>query len=183
MDLVKSLEKLEDQYYGDWEEDKELLIRDLTNLHMEAGEDEDSFNRFLVQTAERFGGAYIPYLFWDKLSYFLDVPQERHYLQELIRAFVESSFEEEEQKKMKLLLVTYFAKEKDFEVDKIRALILDKAHPDVRDYFNKLISFVNKNAKATEIYCQKFDLLKTVHPNFKLLGLPLSQLKEKLTEA
>lgn len=180
MDIVKELELLEDKFYGEWEEEKEPLITGMLALHEQAGQDEDLFNRFLVQSADRFGGIYIPYLFWDKLSYFLEVPQERTWLQKLMEAFVDSNFEEEEQKKMKLLLVTYFAKEKDFEVDKIRALILDKAHPDVRDYFQKLINFVKKNAKATEIYCNKFEMLKDVLPDFKLLSLPVTQLKERL---
>ncbi|MEM7370822.1 MAG: hypothetical protein AAF587_19565 [Bacteroidota bacterium] len=180
MDIVKELERLEDSFYGDWEEDKAPLIKELLVIHAKAGEDEDLFNRFLVQTADRFGGVYIPYLFWDKLSYFLEVPEERTWIQKLIESFVDSNFEEEEQKKMKLLLVTYFAKEKDFEVDKIRALILDKAHPDVKEYFQKLISFVKKNAKATEIYCDKFGMLKDVLPDFDLLSLPVTQLKERL---
>ncbi|MEL6252138.1 MAG: hypothetical protein AAFR87_09020, partial [Bacteroidota bacterium] len=91
MDIVKELEKLEDKYYGEWEEDKGPLIEEMTKLHMSVGEDEDSFNRFLVQTAERFGGSYIPYLFWDKLSYFIDTPEERYYIQELIKAFANSN--------------------------------------------------------------------------------------------
>lgn len=183
MDIVKELEKLEDKYYGEWEEDKGPLIEEMTKLHMSVGEDEDSFNRFLVQTAERFGGSYIPYLFWDKLSYFIDTPEERYYIQELIKAFANSNFDDDEQRMLKPLLVTYFAKEKVFEINKLRAMLIDKAHPEVREYFMNLLNFIEKNQKATEMYCEKFELLKTVHPDFSLLRLPISELREKIPQA
>lgn len=183
MDIVKELEKLEDKYYGEWEEDKAPLIVELTELHKSVGEDEDSFNRFLVQCAERFGGSYIPYLFWDKLSYFIDTPEERYYIQELIKAFINSNFDDDEQRMLKPLLVTYFAKEKVFEINKLRAILIDKAHPDVREYFMNLLNFIEKNAKATEMYCEKFQILRTVHPDFSLLRMPISELREKIPQA
>lgn len=180
MNIVADLEKLEDQYYGDWEEEKGPLVKALTEMHVEAGEDEDTFNRFLMQSASRFGGTYIPYLFWDKLSYFYENPDERIYLHELLGVFSDSNFDDDEQKKMKPLLVTYFAREKDFEINKLRAKVIDKAHPTVREYFLKLLSFVERNQKATGMYCEKFELLKDIHPDFTLLNLPITQLKEKL---
>ncbi|MEZ4777473.1 MAG: hypothetical protein R3D00_30130 [Bacteroidia bacterium] len=183
MDIVKELDQLEDKYYGDWEEDKAALIDALRPIHLKARENKDTFNRFLVQTAERFGGAYIPFLFWEKISDFLDAPEERVYIHELIRIFISSNFEEEEQMHMKPLLVTYFAKEKEFELGKIRALVVDKSHPSVKDYFYKLMSFVEKNQRATEMYTEKFMLLKHVHPDFDLLSMPITQLKEKLEGA
>ncbi|MEO0899646.1 MAG: hypothetical protein AAFY71_24765 [Bacteroidota bacterium] len=183
MEFVAELEKLEDLYYGDWEEDKAKLIKELTKLHLELGEDEDTFNRFLVQSAERFGGAYIPHLFWDKLSYYYENPDERIYLQELLRAFSVSNFDEEEQKLMKPLLVTYIAREKSFELNKIKAQTVDKAHPEVKEYFQKLTTFVEKNTKATEMYSEKFELLKDIHPDFELLNLPITRLKERMKGA
>ncbi|MCI4666810.1 MAG: hypothetical protein MRZ79_01520 [Bacteroidia bacterium] len=180
MDFVAELEKLEDLFYGEWEENKEPLIAKLKEIHSVVGEDKDQFNRFLVQTAERFGGTYIPYLFWDKLSYFFDTPEERIYLQELLRAFSISDFEDVEQKLMKPLLVTYFSKEKDFELNKLKAKVIEKAHPEVKEYFVKLMNFVEKNAKATGMYAEKFDMLKAYHPDFELLNLPITQLREKL---
>lgn len=179
MDIVKELENLEDKYYGEWEENKESLIGALEPIHKELLEDREQFNRFLVQTAERFGGAYIPHLFFHKLSEFLDTPEERAYLQELIRVFAESNFEEEEQKKLKPLLVVYFAKEKEFEHGKLKTMYFDKAHPEVREYFMRLLNFTQKNKKATEMYIEKFDLLKGIFPDFHLLGLPITQLREK----
>lgn len=180
MDMVKELERLEDLFYGEWEENKDSLVKELLALHLEFGADNDTFNRFLVQTGSRFGGTYIPYLFWDKLAYYFDVPEERTYLFNLLQVFTESNFEDEEQKKMKPLLVTYFAKEKPFELNKIRAMIIEKAHPQVKEYFLKLLSFVEKNQKATNMYCEKFMMIKDIHPNFELLGLPITQLREKV---
>ncbi|MEM9984691.1 MAG: hypothetical protein AAF804_06295, partial [Bacteroidota bacterium] len=85
MDIVKELEQLEDKFYGEWEEDKTQLLTGMENIHRSVWEDRESLNRFLVQSAERFGGSYIPHLFWNKLSDFLDTPEERAYIQELIR--------------------------------------------------------------------------------------------------
>ena len=183
MDLAKELDRLEDSFYDEWEEDREPLVKELDKLHLEARKDLDSFNRFLVLTADRFGGVYIPYLFWDKLSDFLTVPEERTYIQQLIKAFVNSGFDEVTQKMMKPLMVVYLAKEKRFELDKIRAKLIDKAHPDVREYFQKLRSFVEKNQKSTEMYCEKFSMLTNVHPDFALLSMPITQLKEKMQQA
>lgn len=180
MDIVKELEKLEDHYYGEWEEDTTQLIQGLTEHHIQLTDNRDGFNRFLVQTAERFGGAYIPYLFWHKLADFLETPEERIYIQELIRVFIESNFEDDEQRKLKPLLVVYFAKEKDFEVDKVRTKYIDGAHPQVREYFNKLLTFVDRNQKATNMYIEKFEMLREVFPDFDLMNLPITQLKEKL---
>lgn len=179
MDIVKELEQLEDKYYGEWEEDKAALMEALEPMHKELLSESESFNRFLVQTAERFGGAYIPHLFWQKLSDFLKTPEERTYLQELIRVFAESNFEEEEQKKLKPLLVVYFAKEKEFEHAKMQTMYFDKAHPEVKEYFMRLLNFTQKNQKATEMYVEKFDLLQSIFPDFDLLSLPITQLREK----
>ncbi|MEL6673669.1 MAG: hypothetical protein AAFR61_15800 [Bacteroidota bacterium] len=182
MDIVKELEKLEDKFYGEWEEQRGPLVEALTSLHQEAGKDEDTFNRFLVQCSDRFGGVYIPYLFWHKLGHFLRVPQERHYLHQLVKTFVDSNFDDEEQKKMKLLLVTYFSQEKPFELDKLRAQIIDKSHPSVKEYFENLLIFVEKNAKATGMYAEKFKLLSNQHPDFATLSLPITQLRELYQE-
>jgi hypothetical protein len=179
MDIVQELEQLEDKFYGEWDEAREPLVQALTDHHIKVVDDRDGFNRFLVQTAERFGGIYIPYLFWQKLGEFLETPEERAYLQELIKTFIESNFEEEEQRKLKPLLVVYFAKEKDFEVDKVRAQYLDRAHPEVREYFQKLLTFVKRNEKATNMYIEKFEMLREAFPDFELLNLPITQLKEK----
>jgi hypothetical protein len=183
MDIIKEFERLEDLYYGDWDEDKDALVKELRPMHEAVKQGDEDFNRFLVQVADRFGGTYIPYLFWEKLATFAESSEDRSYLQQLIKAFVNSDFDESEQKLLKPLMVVYLAKEKDFEIDKVRALIIDKAHPEVRDYFHKLISFVKKNERSTEMYCEKFELLKHAPANFELLAMPITQLREHLESA
>ncbi|RMG23741.1 MAG: hypothetical protein D6730_13895 [Bacteroidetes bacterium] len=178
MDLVKILDQLEDKYYEDPENQKAAVIAELLDLHMSI-DDEDTLNRFCVLVAPRCGGIYIPYIFWDKLAAFLESEDQRAFLQEIISAFTQSDFEEEEQRKMKPLLITYMANEKQFEIDKLKTLIIDKAHPTVREYFNKLINFVRKNVRSTKMYSEKFEILKDIEPNFELLSLPITQLKEK----
>jgi len=149
MDIVKELEKLEDKFYGEWEEDKSQLIEAMTVLHNELVQRPDEFNRFLVQSSDRFGGAYIPHLFWEKLASFVGTnPDDRFYIQQILRSFVASNFDEEEQKIMKPLIITYL--------------------------------FTEKNQKSTEMYCEKFMMLVDYAPNFKLLGLPITQLREQV---
>lgn len=178
MDLVKIFDELEDSYYEDPDGKKTETIAQLLDVHMSI-EDEDSINRFCVLVSDRFGGIYIPYVFWDKLAGFLESPDERAYLQEIISAFTKGDFEEEEQKKLKPLLITYMAHEKQFEIDKLNTLVISKAHPAVREYFQKLINFVRKNTRATQMYKEKFNLLKDIEPNFKILSKPITQLKEE----
>ncbi len=181
MDIVARLNDLEDKYPDlEIEGAKAALIEDLSALHQEAMNDRDDLSRFTVQAAERFGGAYIPYLFWDRLALFFDDPFERDYLFQLISALASSNFEEEEQRLMKPLLITYFAVEKEFERDKIHAQIADKAHPAVRDYLIKLFTFVEKNQRATDMYREKFEMLRSLLPSFDLLQMPITQLREQL---
>ncbi len=181
MDIVKELEQLEDKFYGEWEEDKTQLVAAMTELHNELVQRPDDFNRFLVQSSDRFGGAYIPHLFWEKLASFVGPnPDDRFYIQQLLRSFVASNFDEEEQKVMKPLIITYLAKEKPFEISKVWAQIIEPSHPSVKEYFQKLQNFTEKNQKSTEMYCEKFMMLVDYAPNFQLLGLPITQLREQV---
>lgn len=181
MDIIQELEQIEDKYYGEWNEDKATLISEMMALHKREWADTDRFNRFLVQASDRFGGAYIPYLFWAKLSTFVgDEPDDRFYIQQLIQSFVDSNFDEEEQRIMKPLVVTYLSQEKEFELNKVWTKIIDNAHPSVKEFFQKLLSFTQKNQKSTEMYTEKFMMLKDMHPNFDLLGLPITQLREQV---
>lgn len=183
MDIATSLNALEDKYTIDQiEEEKEALIEELLGLHLDSMADRDSLNRFTVQAAERFGGIYIPYLFWVKLADFMDNPLERAYIYHLLETFANSDFGEDEQKLLKPLIIAYFAKEKSFEISKLRTKVFEKSHPTVAEYYESLITFVEKNAKSTEMYCEKFDLLKNLTPNFELMGLPITQLREELAD-
>jgi hypothetical protein len=183
MDMNKELDELEEKFYGEWGEDKDMLRSELDKIHRKVTADRDALNRFIVQIKDRFGGAYIPYVFWDKLAEFLAKPEQRTYLYELIKSFTNSDFDEAEQKKMKPLLITYFANEKQFEIDKVHTLVVDKAHPSVRDYFYKLFNFVRKNQRSTEMYCDKFLLLKNIYPDFDMMDMPITQLRDQLQEA
>ncbi len=182
LDFVEKFDELEDRFYADPDGTKESIIKELLTIHM-AIEDEDTLNRFSILVSSRCGGIYIPYVFWDKLAGFLTSPDERAYLQEIINAFTQGDFEEEEQRKMKPLLITYVANEKEFEINKLFTLIIEKAHPTVKEYFSKLITFVQKNVRSTQMYKDKFDMLKNVAPDFSLMSLPISQLREKFQRA
>lgn len=182
MNISEELNKIEDQYADTLDEQREEAVEVIRALQDKLTEESpEDIDRFLLFSADTLGGIYLPYVFWYKLGEFYEGNAEaRLFLQELIRIFSESSFEEAEQKKIKSLLVAYLAREREFEIDKIRTLIVDKAHPAVKDYFYKLFQFVQKNKNATTMYCDKFEILKEYQPNFELLSLPLSRLREIL---
>ena len=180
MDLKEYLDQLEDKYEGEWAENRDEIIEALTEAHKQAAEaDEESFNNFTMQTASRYGGVYIPHLFWSHLNRFFDNPDNRIYIQSLIRHFADSDFEDEELHKMKPLLITYFSNEKPFELDKLWAVVIEKTHPLVKEYFEKLMAFVEKNRASTNLYIEKFKLLRTLHPDFETFALPVTELKER----
>lgn len=182
IDIADQLYEIEDKYSETLDEAREDAINEIKALQEEVlANMPEELDRFLLISADTLGGIYLPYVFWYKLGEFYDGNTDaRIFLQELIRIFSVSNFEEEEQKKIKSLLVAYLAKEKEFEMDKIRTLIIDKSHHSVKEYFYKLFQFVQKNRKATTMYCEKFEILKDYQPNFELLSLPVSRLKEIL---
>ena len=180
MDISKTLEELEDKYYGEWEENRETLIPQLANIHQDVLSDPELAQEFRFRVIHHFGGAYIPYVFWEKLADFMDKPDdERTFLQETIRAFTESDFDAIEQKKMKPLLVVYLITEKDFELNKLNSQVITKTHPSVKDYFQFLHNFVTKNARATAMYLRKFEMLKDMYPDFEMLDRPIPELEEE----
>ncbi len=182
MDILEKLNEIEEKYAESIDESREEAIAEIATFHQEVVEsDPEEADKFIIMSADVLGGVYLPHLFWYKLGEYYDGNEDaRIFLQELIKIFTESNFEEDEQKRIKSLLIAYMAKEKEFELDKIRTIIVDKAHYTVKDYFYKLFQFVEKNKKATEMYCEKFALLKDYQPNFELLGLPVTKLKEML---
>ncbi len=184
MDIAKKLDSLEDKYYDSWEEDREKLIAELKPIHQQlSAEDPDAFREFKLRVINHFGGAYIPYIFWTELNTFMDDPVDaRTYLQECMRSFANSDFGEEEQQKLKPLLITYFNMEKEFEMNKFFTLVIANMHPAVKEYFRDKSSFHEKNARGTEVYKQKFLLLRKIYPDFELFNQPLSYLKESLSK-
>jgi hypothetical protein len=184
MDIAKTLEQLEDKYYGEWEESRDTLVGELKTIHQElATSDPDRLQEFKFRVINHYGGAYIPYVFWQQLATFLNPAQQedaRTFLHEILKSFVDSDFEEPEKMKMKPLVVTYFTAEKEFEINKLKTLVFEKSHPSVRDYFSTLEGFITKNKRATVMYRRKFKMLKDYFPDFKLLDQPLSYLEESL---
>ncbi len=182
MNIIDRLDEIEEKYADTLEETHEAAVSEIIALHNELMEENpEELDRFTILSADILGGIYLPFLFWYKLGEFYDgYDESRIFIHELIKIFSESSFEEEEQKRMKSLLVAYFAREKEFEIDKLKVLVFDKSHHTVREYFNKLLQFSKKNQQATKVYCDKFEILKEYQPNFELLQKPLTKLQELL---
>lgn len=181
MSLEELLEQLEEKFYGDWEEEREPVIEVLLPIQNEAlASGMESFREFSGMVMDTCGGIYIPYLMWVELAHFFDNPEDRERIHGIIQAFVNSGFEVEEKKKMKSLLITYFATEREFEVNKVQALIVEKAHPDVQEYFRKVQNFVAKNKTSVDMYTEKFQMIKHFAPDFNLLRMPVIKLKEHL---
>lgn len=182
MSLIETLEQLDELYYDD-EENRERVIEALSELHEESMMNGlEEFRAFSAETRKHCGGVYIPFLMWTELSNFIDEPEDRGHVFSLIQTFVDSDFEDVEKKRMKALLITYFAMEREFELSKVQNLIVDKSHPMVQEYFRKVRNFVNKNKTSVEMYIEKFKMLRDYAPNFQLLRMPISKLKEHLAE-
>lgn len=181
MSLQEDFEALEEKYYGEWEEAREPLIEALSPLYRADLEANDrQYSDFSREVINYFGGAFIPYIFWTELDAFSRDNERRVNLFAIIEAFINSDFEETERKQMKPLVITYFTMEKEFEMDKLFATVIKGTHPDVESYFQKLFDFVDKNKTSVEMYIEKFNLLQGIYPDFGLLRLPVTKLKEKL---
>lgn len=181
--MAETIEALEERFFGDLEEDRDAVISELKGAHEAARAGGiEQFRKFSGDLLDRFGGIYIPYVFWVELGEYLNDAENRTRLFEIIKVFSESSFEEEETRKMKPLLITYFSLEKEFELDKIRSLIVDKTHPAVQEYFKKLLDFAEKNATSTEMYVEKFKIIHHLYPDFEMLKMPVVKIKEMLSE-
>jgi len=120
---------------------------------------------------------------WTELSHYIDEPASRQHIFSLVQSFVDSDFEDVEKKRMKALLITYFAMEREFELSKVHNLIVQKSHPTVQEYFRKVQNFVTKNKTSVEMYIEKFKMLREYAPSFDLLRMPISKLKEHLAQA
>ena len=181
MSLEELLEQVEEKYYGEWEEKRAPVVEVLIPIQTEAlSEGTEEFHKFSDKVMDTCGGIYTPYLMWVELSNFIDDPENRDRIHIIIQAFVDSGFELEESKKMKSLLITYFAQEKEFEVNKVKALIVEKSHPDVQEYFRKIQNFVAKNKTSVDMYINKFNMIRKFTPDFDLIRMPVIKLKEHL---
>jgi hypothetical protein len=171
---------LEERVGGDFETYREALLDAMKEIYIASmQEGYDGYMAFRSVALKAMGGIFIPYLLWTDLRYFFSNATYRSLIFEDINEFSLSDFEEEERKKMKPLLITYFSNEKEFELDKIHTKIIDPAHPSVKEYFAKITTFVSKNKNSTDTYLEKFRILMETYPDFELLGLPITKLKEQ----
>jgi len=183
MNIIEQINEI-DKIYSEAEDEKRPeVIESLSNMHIALLRSKDEFQEFLVHAAGACGGIYIPYLFWTELVKFLDSPTNSDNLFYLIKCFASSSFEEEDQNKMRPLLCVYFTKERVFNVDKIKSQIIDKSHPEVRYYLRLIINFVGDKPKAIDAFTEKLTLLKRFFPNFDMFNLAVYQLKEQLNKS
>ncbi len=183
MSLKETLDQLDELYY-DEEASREQVIEVLSEWHEQSlSEGLEEFRSFSDQARGHCGGVYIPFLLWTELSNFLDSPDDRSHIFSLVKAFVDSDFEDVEKKRMKALLITYYAMEREFELSKVQNLIVEKSHPTVQEFFRKVRNFVNKNKTSVEMYIEKFKMLHEYAPSFDLLRMPISKLKEHLKAA
>ena len=74
MDFAKTFDKLESKYYGEWEEDRATLVKNLNEIRDELESSPEQLTEFYFRVINYFGGAYIPYVFWTKLSRFMEHP-------------------------------------------------------------------------------------------------------------
>lgn len=181
MSIAKELEKLEDKYDIEEADQKEALLEQLVELHEGLkAKGGASLEEFQNEVPNYFMGLYIPHIFWGELGKFMEDHEHRTKLFQLVQAFADSGFDKDEKAKMKPLLITYFAVEKEFEIDKIQSLIVEKAHPSVQEYFRKIITFVELNKTSVEMYVDKFRLLANMKPDFEVLKMPLAKLRDQL---
>ncbi|MCB9234585.1 MAG: hypothetical protein H6581_23215 [Bacteroidia bacterium] len=181
MSLTQVLDQLENKYYEELDENRDKIIPELRKIHklaVESGEEAEAM--FREEMLSRFGGIYIPYLFWGEMAQFMAQKIGREVLFETIQAFTNSGFEDVECKRMKPLVLTYFSVEKPFEIDKLFSQVIQKAHPSVQEYFEKLLRFVEKNSTSVSMYIEKFQMLADMEPDFEMLKMPLVRLKEKM---
>ena len=178
--MTDQLDAINAAYYES--EDKEAAIEALQALHVPLLRKPDELRPFVHQAARVAGGTYLPYLFWIELVKFMDGKGDSELLYDLVLAFTESDFDEEDLHKIKPLLVVYFAKERVFQIDRIKAQIVEKSHPSVRDFFYDLYKFVETNHVSTQTYHTKLVMLKKYFPDFERFELPIPQLEEELGE-
>lgn len=175
--LDEVIEELEARYTENSLSEEELAV--FHPYYQEALKDPQKREVFEATMLRRVGGLYIPYIFWLYLREFLEAKAHPK-IYSALQAFVESAFDPLTQKQMKPLLVIYFKYESSFHIDRINIELLRDAHPDIRTYFRKMQTFPTRNPHTTQIYEEKFNLLKNHFPNFKWLFQPLPHLRQAL---
>lgn len=181
MNIQEQLELINQEYYKADGENKAQVIEALKKIHVALLRNPEELKTFIHSVIRLCGGCYIPYVFWLELVKFIDGNGDSALVYQIIEAFCQSDFEEEELHKMKPLLVIYFSREREFEQDRIKAYIVDHSHKTVREYFAMLYRFVAHNTHSVQAYTQKLHLLKRFYPNFELFDLSVQELEAKLS--
>lgn len=177
--LEGDLQRIEAEYFAA-DEDKAAALAALDDLHRSVWNNAGEVAQFRRAVLQTCGGVYIPSVFWPELASFAKDQSNREFIFQIVQALVDSDFDEEMLNRIKPFLVVYFATEKQFELDKIKAFIVDKAHPRVREYFDKMTQFVTKNPASVQTYQRKFGMLQNHFPDFELFGQPVARLEEQM---
>ncbi len=182
MELSEYLSQINDQFYNEKDEDLEFAIDSLKQVHHSVEDDSELFEDFKKDVLSVCGGSYIPIIFWIELNTFFNDESNRMAIFNIIDSFCDSDFTDGIKSNMKPLLITYFAIEKEFEINKLKSFVIEKKHPEVQSFFQKLLNFVEKNKDSVQTYITKFKLLKTKFPDFELMNLPIKRLNEQLAK-
>ncbi len=180
MDIKSQLEELDKLYYEHEGEIFEDVVASMRHLHGEAMQDPEAYTEFVQEAPNVCGGAYIPHLFWIELSRLGTEQENIDEMQRLLIAFTESDFEGPVMTQMKPLVAVFGAKASDFEVNRMKSKVVAKAHPSVKEWFEKHLHFETTSPGALKAYEQKFDLLKHYFPNYQLFELPLDEIEAQL---
>lgn len=182
MTFEEQLEAIENAYFDADEENRDDVIDALKTIHKQVLKlKPDDALEYKRELAGACGGLMIPYLFWFELIRFLDQADNSELIQELLAKFATSNFEELEQKYLKPLVAIYFSKETEFQLDKFDSRVVNTAHPEVQQYFRRLLKFVHSTNQASlDAYQQKLSLLKPYYPDFEMFNQPISRLREEL---
>ncbi len=177
--LEEALDAIEAQYAET--EDVDAAIEALATLHRTLLDDPELLETFRLNALTACNGHYLPHLLWVALGQFdTDAEVQRKKIFEVCQALADSDFDERLQGAIKPLMVVYFSKEKEFEIDRVHSRVVDGAHPKVKEWFDKAISFVQRNSHAAQAYVHKFNLLKDRFPDFDRFNMPVARLEEEL---
>jgi hypothetical protein len=177
--LEEALDTIEGAYAET--EDVDAAIEQLAALHASLLEDAELLETFRLNALTTCNGHYLPHLMWVALADFDTEPESaRLRIFDILFSLATSDFDERLRNAIKPLAVVYFSKEKQFEIDRVHARVVDGAHPLVKEWFDKAIAFVQKNGHSAQAYVHKFNLLKARFPDFDRFNMPIARLEEEL---
>ncbi len=182
MTFEEQLDAIERAYFDADEENRDEVLEYLQGVHKQILKlPAEQARPYVLALASCCGGLMIPYLFWYELLRFLEQDSDSSLIQELLRRFANSNFDEHDQKLLKPLVAIYFYHESEFQLDRFETQVINTSHPEVQNYFKKLLKFAQSgNAASIEAYEEKLRLLKPYYPDFDSFNLPVNRLREEL---